>query len=90
MADMPATNENSAWHPTRELREVLIHRLGLTHSRLTELRIAAVEERLLNMRAADLEGVLLKLHLLWNAQLNDDTDEARHKRLILDDLAYLI
>ena len=90
MANTPATNDNSAWHPTRELREALIHKLEHSHSRLTELRIASVEEKLLGMPSADLEGVLLKLHLLWSAQLDGDSDEARHKRLILEDLAYLI
>ena len=90
MAETPATNETAAWHPTRELREALIHRLNHTHSRLTELRIAAIEEKLLGMPAADLEGVLLKLHLLWSAQLDGDCAEARHKRLILDDLTQLI
>lgn len=92
MANTPVNTICPAWQPTVELREELIHkyRRDPTNSRLVELRIAAVEEKLLDMSSPDFEAVLLKLHLLWKAQLEGDGAEARHKRLILDDLACLI
>lgn len=88
MADTPTITPDPAWHPTLALREELIHSLADNPSdpRSIENRLAAVEETLLDMRAPDFDGVLLKLQILWNGRLDDHDDEARRKRRVIGDL----
>ena len=51
--------------------------------------LAAAEEVMLDLPAPDLSAVIQKLSLLWEVELWDDSEEARHRRLLLGDLQRL-
>lgn len=93
MADTPSTTAEAVWTTTAAHRAEIIHNLQQNHnpsqSRELEDRLAAVEERLLDLDAPDLEGVALKLNLLWDSQLHGQDQDSERKLAVLADLRRL-
>jgi hypothetical protein len=91
MADTPTTTAKAVWTTTLAHRAELIHNLNQNPDQRRDLedRLVAVEERLLDLDAPDLEGVALKLSLLWEGKLHGQDRDSEHKLAVLADLRRL-
>lgn len=88
MTNEPLNTAQLAWASTINRRNHLIDALDLPGNAQDDIEkmIAANEEFLLDLAAPDFEGVILKLELLWEAQLHGFDQDSRRKRLIIEDL----
>lgn len=87
MATQPDNTAHAVWTTALAHRDELIH--NLDQNPALDERLAAVEERLLDLAAPDLAGVLLKLELLWDGQLHGQDQDSEHKLAVLADLRRL-
>ena len=94
MAEAADTTAAAVWTTTLNTRAEIVNDLNQnpSPSQTQELedRLAAVDNRLLQLDAPDVQGVTLKLELLWEASLDGEDNESRQKRSILADLRRLI
>jgi hypothetical protein len=79
MANEPGNTASAVWH------DLLAHRSDLIHSN-DDQQLAAIEERLLDLPAPDLQGVVIKLRLIWDGQLHGQDQDSEHKLAVLADL----
>lgn len=89
MANAPTSTADGAWHHLVATRRDLIAARSGSSLRDDEERVAAIEEQILESSAPDLAGLQLKLELLWAYQLDGEGGEARHRRMIVNDLRRL-
>lgn len=85
MADAATTTAAAVWNTTLTHRDELIH----SNNPALDERLVAVEEHLLGLAAPDLEGVILKLNLLWDEQLHGQDQDSERKLAVLADLRRL-
>lgn len=88
MADSATTTPMSRWHMLMARREEFVHKLGVAPENREAIveQLAAVDEVLLNEPAPDAGSALFKLELLWESMLEGEHEDARRKRMILDEL----
>lgn len=87
MADTAPNTATAVWKTTLTHRAELIH--NINQSPALDERLAAVEEHLLGLAAPDLEGVTLKLQILWDGQLHGHDRGSEQKLAVLADLRRL-
>ncbi len=81
-----------AWATAYSKLSDLNHRLDEAHPRerdQLERAVAAQQEKLLEMNAPHFVGVLHKLEVLWEGQLDGLDQESEFKRLIIEDVSDL-
>jgi hypothetical protein len=92
MATNTSTTRRASWERAYRKYTAINHRLeqAQPHERdQLEQAVAAQQEDLLEMNAPHLVGVLHKLEVLWEGQLEGLDQESEFKRLILEDLSDL-
>lgn len=89
MADQRPNTSASSWHQIVHQRRALIDENRASPSSATEARIFDLEDQLLDMGAADIEGVILKLEMLFEQYMHEQSHEAYQRLGVIGDLRRL-
>jgi hypothetical protein len=93
MADKPHNPRAHAWATAYSELSDLTHRLEHAHPHerhQLEHAVAAQQEQLLELPAPSLGALLMKLKLLFEADVQKPDQDGQEKRLVIEDLQDLI
>lgn len=89
MANLPHNTSAPLWNNIARQRRELIDKNGASPSSKTETSICELEDQLLNTSATDLDGVILKLEILFEQYLHEHNEEAYQHLGVIGDLRRL-
>ena len=82
-------SDPAAWDSLAEDRCALINKLSINRNNNAELRLAEIEDLLLDSAAPNFEALILKFELLWGHRFHEETREARQFCQIIGDVRRL-